>query len=192
MIGALCGAIALAGAAIVAAARARAQLGAARELADLDSLTGLLNQRSFHDLLAHEVARAHRYGRRLSLIIVDVDNFKLINDEIGASGGRHGAERGCGSGPRCGSMPRDIACRMAETSSRSSSRSPEWGATRNCLRDRVVLGVADPPLPEAPTLSVSAGVAELADGDSANDLFARADKDLYSNKDAQAEADRRG
>ena len=56
LFGAFIGALVLAGAAVVAASRARAALAVAKQLADLDSLTGLLNQRSFHELLNHEVA----------------------------------------------------------------------------------------------------------------------------------------
>jgi diguanylate cyclase (GGDEF)-like protein len=55
----------------------------ARQLADLDSLTGLHNRRYFHETLGREVVRAQRYQRRLSLVIVDVDGFKEINDRIG-------------------------------------------------------------------------------------------------------------
>src|SRR5919201_1010306 len=50
----------------------------ARQLADLDALTGLHNRRYFHETLAREVARAHRYGRRLALIVFDLDDFKAI------------------------------------------------------------------------------------------------------------------
>ena len=55
----------------------------ARQLADLDALTGLHNRRYFHETLAREVARAHRYDRQLALIIFDLDDFKAINDRIG-------------------------------------------------------------------------------------------------------------
>jgi diguanylate cyclase (GGDEF)-like protein len=55
----------------------------ARQLADLDALTGLHNRRYFHETLAREVARAHRYQRNLALIIFDLDDFKAINDHIG-------------------------------------------------------------------------------------------------------------
>ena len=43
----------------------------ARQLADLDALTQLHNRRYFHETLAREVARAHRYDRKLSLIVFD-------------------------------------------------------------------------------------------------------------------------
>src|SRR5690242_5479575 len=55
----------------------------ARQLADLDALTGLHNRRFFHETLEREVARAHRYSRRLALVLIDVDDFKEINDRIG-------------------------------------------------------------------------------------------------------------
>ena len=67
------------------ARRSRTPSGSSRRrrLAELDSLTGLANQRVFHELLAREVARSRRYGRRLSLIVLDLDDFKRINDRIG-------------------------------------------------------------------------------------------------------------
>src|SRR5262245_62967698 len=55
----------------------------ARQLADLDALTGLHNRRYFHETLARECARAHRYNRNLALIVFDLDDFKGINDRIG-------------------------------------------------------------------------------------------------------------
>ena len=55
----------------------------ARQLADLDALTGLHNRRYFHETLAREVARAQRYNRSLALVVFDLDDFKAINDRIG-------------------------------------------------------------------------------------------------------------
>src|SRR5205085_24529 len=46
----------------------------ARQLADLDALTGLHNRRYFHETLGREVARAHRYNRQLALIVLDLDD----------------------------------------------------------------------------------------------------------------------
>ena len=72
----------------------------ARQLADLDALTGLHNRRYFHETLAREVARAHRYDRNLALIIFDLDDFKAINDRIGHLVRRRRAGRGGGADPR--------------------------------------------------------------------------------------------
>jgi diguanylate cyclase (GGDEF)-like protein len=57
------------------------------ELADTDGLTGCLNHRAFHQHLAAEIERAARDARPLSLIVVDVDDFKQINDTYGHPSG---------------------------------------------------------------------------------------------------------
>ncbi len=48
-----------------------------------DSLTFLYNQRTFWELFNYELERAERFGRKLSLILLDLDNFKVINDTYG-------------------------------------------------------------------------------------------------------------
>ncbi|MFT4769091.1 MAG: diguanylate cyclase (GGDEF)-like protein [Glaciecola sp.] len=57
------------------------------ELARTDGLTGLLNRRAFDSELDIAVARAERYQRDLSLIAVDIDNFKALNDNYGHPAG---------------------------------------------------------------------------------------------------------
>jgi len=54
-----------------------------RLLADFDSLTGVFNRRKIEELLAVEIERAKRYGKPLSVLFVDIDNFKDINDSFG-------------------------------------------------------------------------------------------------------------
>ncbi len=65
-------------------ANARNQL---ENLAMFDSLTGLLNRAAFYRQSTGELERARRASVPLSLIALDIDNFKLINDEHGADGG---------------------------------------------------------------------------------------------------------
>ncbi len=60
-----------------------AEKGKVRELADHDCLTGLQNYRSFQDTIAREFERVQRYDRNLSLLMIDLDNFKQINDAFG-------------------------------------------------------------------------------------------------------------
>ncbi len=54
-----------------------------RSLAYQDSLTELYNQRYFYEQLTHEVERAHRYARPVSVILLDLDHFKQVNDTYG-------------------------------------------------------------------------------------------------------------
>ncbi len=48
-----------------------------------DSLTGVYNTRFFHEILARETSRADRYALPLSLLMIDIDTFKLVNDTFG-------------------------------------------------------------------------------------------------------------
>jgi diguanylate cyclase (GGDEF)-like protein len=59
------------------------QLSELSESALRDSLTGLLNRRSFHDRLAEETDRGRRYGDAFALVLLDIDHFKAINDTFG-------------------------------------------------------------------------------------------------------------
>lgn len=54
-----------------------------RELAQTDELTGLGNRRAFQEALHQEVARAKREGTELTLVMLDLDHFKLLNDVYG-------------------------------------------------------------------------------------------------------------
>jgi len=54
-----------------------------KTLAVRDGLTGLYNYRHFWELLNHEVELSRRYGKPLSLLFLDLDNFKVVNDTLG-------------------------------------------------------------------------------------------------------------
>jgi len=58
-----------------------------QRLACVDSLTGLLNRRAMRSALDGELARSQRYGHPLSLVMMDIDHFKSINDRHGHAGG---------------------------------------------------------------------------------------------------------
>ncbi len=154
----------------------------ARQLADLDALTSLHNRRYFHETLAREVARAHRYERRLALVVVDVDDFKAVNDRIGHLAGdavlAEVAER-----VRSVVRSADIACRIG--GDEFAVIMPESSALdAEQLSERLQAAVAARAIVLAGRLEVSAGVAELRQGDDASTLFERADEGLYGAKES--------
>jgi diguanylate cyclase (GGDEF)-like protein len=153
----------------------------ARQLADLDALTGLHNRRYFHETLAREVARAHRYQRNLALIIFDLDDFKAINDQIGHLAGdavlSEAAER-----VREVVRSADIACRVG--GDEFAVILPESRlADADQLYARLQKAVSARPVGEAGPLRISAGVAELRPDDDSISFFQRADNALYGAKE---------
>jgi diguanylate cyclase (GGDEF)-like protein len=154
----------------------------ARQLADLDALTGLHNRRYFHETLAREVARAQRYDRRLALIVFDLDDFKKVNDRIGHLAGdavlAAAAER-----VRDVVRSADIACRVG--GDEFAVILPESALTdADQLYRRIQAAVSARPLVQVGKLHLSAGVAELRSEDDATSLFERADEALYRAKNA--------
>jgi diguanylate cyclase (GGDEF)-like protein len=153
----------------------------ARQLADLDALTGLHNRRFFHETLSRECARAHRYERKLSLIIFDLDDFKEINDRIGHLAGDSVLAE---TAERVRSVVRtsDVACRVG---------GDEFGVIlpESSLEDadqlyrRIQNAVSTRPIGQAGKLYLSAGVAELKAEDDPVSFFQRADDALYRAKE---------
>jgi diguanylate cyclase (GGDEF)-like protein len=153
----------------------------ARQLADLDALTGLHNRRYFHETLGREVARAHRYDRQLALIVLDLDDFKAINDRIGHLAGdaviAESAER-----VRDVVRSADVACRVG--GDEFAVIMPESTlADADQLYRRLQAAVSARPIGQAGRLSFSAGVAELKPEDDPTGFFERADEALYRAKE---------
>jgi diguanylate cyclase (GGDEF)-like protein len=158
------------------------QFREARQLADLDALTGLHNRRYFHETLARECARAHRYNRRLSLIVFDVDDFKDVNDQVGHLGGdavlAEAADR-----VREVIRSADIPCRVG--GDEFAVILPESGIDQaEHLFGRLQVAISQRPIGQAGRLRISAGVAELKPEDDSISFFERADDALYRAKDA--------
>jgi diguanylate cyclase (GGDEF)-like protein len=154
----------------------------ARQLADLDALTGLHNRRYFHETLARECARAHRYERKLSLIVFDLDDFKEVNDRVGHLAGdaalAEAAER-----VRDVVRTADIACRVG--GDEFAVILPESSLDdADQLYRRILNAVSARPLGQAGKLYLSAGVAELRPEDDPVSFFQRADDALYRAKEA--------
>src|SRR5438093_644044 len=154
----------------------------ARQLADLDALTGLHNRRFFHETLARESARAHRYDRKLALVLFDLDDFKEINDKIGHLAGDSVLAEAAGRMRRV-VRSADISCRVggdefAVVLPESSLQDADQ------LYRRIQNAVSARPIGEVGKVFLSAGVAELRAEDDAITFFERADHALYRAKDA--------
>jgi diguanylate cyclase (GGDEF)-like protein len=156
--------------------------GEARKLAETDALTGLFNQRFFQETLRREVTRAHRYTRKLTLIVFDLDDFKSINDQVGHLAGdrvlAQAADR-----LREAVRSTDVACRIggdefAVIMPESAAEDGEqlFRRVHNSMRG-TALG------PDEQRLRLSGGIAELLHGDTPASLFERADVALYRAKE---------
>jgi len=151
----------------------------ARQLADLDALTGLHNYRFFHETLGREVVRAHRYDRKLALVVFDVDDFKAVNDRVGHLAGDAVLSE---AAQRVRSVVRgaDIACRVG--GDEFAVILPEsTQADADALYRRLEGAMTTWSHDSAP-LRLSAGIAELRADDDAVSFFKRADEALYRAK----------
>ncbi|MGH3025011.1 MAG: diguanylate cyclase, partial [Gaiellaceae bacterium] len=155
----------------------------ARQLADLDALTGLHNRRYFHETLKREVARANRYRRQLALVVFDLDDFKEINDRIGHLGG-DAVLADAASRVREVMRSADIACRVG--GDEFAVIVPEAGhEDAEQLVARIQRAVSSRPLAQAGRVRLSAGVSELRPEDDSISLFERADEQLYAAKQSR-------
>jgi diguanylate cyclase (GGDEF)-like protein len=152
----------------------------ARQLAELDALTGLHNRRYFDEVLDREVARANRYGRSLALILFDLDDFKAVNDRIGHLAGDSVLAE-LGERVRDALRSADIACRVG--GDEFAVILPESNLQdAELLYDRLQAAIGSRPVAGGDTMSVSAGLAELERDDDSRSLFQRADEALYRAK----------
>lgn len=158
-----------------------------RRLATTDGLTGLSNYRTFSERLAQEVDRANRYHRPLSLIMLDIDHFKLFNDTYGHPKGDH-ALVGIARALRELSRASDIVARyggeefaliLPETDREKAI------ALGGRLRAHIeACQLSDQDSTPAPALTVSVGIASHTPPHSKEDLLEAADMALYRAKRA--------
>jgi diguanylate cyclase (GGDEF)-like protein len=154
----------------------------ARRLADLDALTGLRNRRYFHEALQHECARAQRYDRRLALLVLDVDDFKATNEQLGHLAG-DAVLAEAAARVRQVLRASDIACRVG--GDEFAIVLPEAGTGEAAqLYRRVEEAVSAKPIGSIARLTLSGGVAELTETDDATTFFERADHALFRAKSA--------
>ena len=165
--------------------RLREALLAEQERAETDALTGIANRAGFDRRIQEEAARSARYGSPMSLLVVDIDAFKPVNDQHGHATGdevltqlarllreqvreadfvaRYGGEEFALILPE---TPRSAANAVAEKL-RSAIASAQFGDN-------------DTGIP----VTVSVGIAELGQGEAWQSLFTRADRALYQAQDA--------
>jgi diguanylate cyclase (GGDEF)-like protein len=156
------------------------------EYAYRDQLTGIANRRSFDEALESEWRRGLRSSRPLSLLMVDIDHFKLYNDEFGHPQGDWALRAVAGEIARAARRPGDFAARyggeeftivLPETATEGAIAAAE--AVRASIRE---LGIEF----KKDTLTVSVGCATIvpADGSNPAALIAAADAALYAAKSA--------
>jgi diguanylate cyclase (GGDEF)-like protein len=171
----------------VALAQANQQLAEAlnrmKELASHDELTGLLNRRAFLERVRTEIAAQRRHGELAAVILIDLDHFKAINDQLGH---------------QCGDEVLRATALLLQQHLRGADILARWGgeeflifmprtsvddATLAAERLRHALRTLDcPNLPQGWTLSASFGVAALDNDLTLDTATARADQALYQAK----------
>ncbi len=155
-------------------------------LARCDSLTGLLNRRTFNDCLDREWRRALRDGGYLNLFMIDVDKFKSINDRHGHTVGDTCLRRVAGVLEECFGRASDFVARYGgeEFVVLNSGLEPAEAAGRG----QVLLdAVRELKLPKGiGTLTISAGLCsvEPCAAHSSDALLRAADTALYAAKDS--------
>lgn len=156
-----------------------------REQAIRDPLTGLYNRRFLDEVLRRELARAQRYGHPLSLILIDIDNFKELNDRYGHLVGDEALKR---------------VARALRENIRRVDYIFRWGGDEFCVilpetngpgAKEVVRRFQEPfgILAEEPVIRLTLGYASWdprkEPTPSVEDLFRRADQLLYEMKRAK-------
>jgi diguanylate cyclase (GGDEF)-like protein len=145
-----------------------------------DSLTDLANHRRLFEVLHAEIARSKRSGREFSVLLLDLDGLKQINDRFGHLVGNRALARLAQILVDC--------CRSVDTAARQGGDEfavvlPETGvAAATLVANRICDLLAKDA--EAPALSVSVGVASFPkDADTIGTLLHAADRDLYAMKE---------
>jgi len=157
------------------------QLDQIGQIASYDKLTSVYNRYMFEEILQKEVKRARRYGRPLSLVMVDVDYFKEINDRYGHQAG-------------------DLVLREIATTLKESVRDADivsrWGGEEFVLilpntnleqavsiAEKLRVIIEERRFEKGARLTCSFGVTAFHEEDTISTIFARIDKALYRAKE---------
>lgn len=156
-----------------------------KTLSRTDPLTQLFNFRDFYEQLEHEIERAGRYDRPLSLAIIDVDNFKEVNDRHGHLVGDQvlrqlgelirGWKRRTDKGFRYGGD--EFAVLMPEAGVKQA-----MDAARRLMKHLAALNADTGMSGGTPACTLSIGVAQYLAGEAPIDFVQRADAAAYQAK----------
>jgi diguanylate cyclase (GGDEF)-like protein/PAS domain S-box-containing protein len=155
-------------------------------LANTDSLTGLDNRRQFVNRVEHEIARTLRYGGRLSVLMLDVDHFKRVNDTYGHRTGDLVLQNLAGI---CARSLRDIDIIGRMGGEEFAIALPQTGAGEArevAERVRQAIAQADIETEQGTILKITASIGIAAMGSvpgTVDTLLGEADKALYLAKE---------
>jgi diguanylate cyclase (GGDEF)-like protein/PAS domain S-box-containing protein len=148
-----------------------------RALSVTDSLTGIHNRRYFQERLTTEMARVERGGGDLSVIMLDIDHFKRINDQYGHAVGDRVLQAVC---ERIGQRLRrtDVFCRLG--GEEFMVLCPDIGGEQaHLLALELWQSLRSAPIDEVGVVTASFGIASWRVGEGADALLLRADSGVY-------------
>lgn len=149
-------------------------------LSQQDHLTGLFNRRRITELLQSEIERALRYQTKFSVILMDIDHFKAVNDRLGHQAGDE-VLMGIADIVRSGVRAADLVGRWGGEEFVIISPETDIGGSYS-LAEKIRTRLESADLGEAGHKTASFGVTAFDDGDDVESLIARADAGLYAAK----------
>lgn len=146
-------------------------------LANTDELTHLPNRRLLAERIESELVRFARYGRAFTVILLDIDHFKLVNDRFGHDVGDQVL---VALAERVRTSLRDVDLLGRWGGEEFIIILPEAGLQEGLpIAQALCASVAARPLFGDHAITISCGVAEVRPGDTADSLFHRADAAMY-------------
>ena len=151
-----------------------------RALSVTDSLTGIHNRRYFQERLTTEMARVERGGGELSVIMLDIDHFKRINDQYGHAVGDRVLQAVC---ERIGHRLRrtDVFCRLGGEEFMVLCPDID-GDHAHMLAEELWHSLRSAPIDMVGVVTASFGIASWRPGEGADALLLRADSGVYAAK----------